>query len=88
MYHAGLGTNKDMMKAREYLNKASQQDCADAQLDLGKMYLSGEGGDKNSEEAKSLIQNAYLNGSKDAKVIMDQNHWKELPTFEIKQLPQ
>ena len=76
MYKYGLGVGKDIQQAKVYLKKSAMQSYGDAQYELGMMYLEGdEGFAKNSEEAKKLMQDAYLNGTPEAKVILDQEHW-------------
>ena len=75
MYKRGRGVEKDIEKAKEYLTKSSMQSCGDAQYELGQMYLDGEGVPQDRAEAESLFKDAYLNGHKEAKVILDQEKW-------------
>lgn len=83
MYLRGLGIAQDREKARHYLNKSSEQSCADAQYELGKMYLSE--GQKGKAEAKRLMQEAYLNGSAEAKKVLDEHQWE--PIKDTKAMP-
>lgn len=57
-YQNGIGVNKDMAKAAEYLKIAADNNCADAQRDLALIYLN----DKRRTEAFEYFKKGMDNG--------------------------
>ena len=63
--------------AEYYLNKSSKQSYGEAQLELANLYLDME--PPRQEEAKKLLQAAYLNGVKEAKALLEIHQWELSP---------
>ena len=68
IYLGGLGTPKDLSKAKGWLSMAADKDYASAQYELGNMYASGNGVDPNDFLARLWYRRAASNGSVDAKI--------------------
>jgi len=58
MYHLGLGVDSNPEKAVLWYKKAASQGNAEAQFNLGIMYLDGIGVTENSAEALRWIARA------------------------------
>jgi len=65
--------NKSIDEAKIYLEKLAKYEDIESQLILGKMYLEKD----NYSDAKHWLQKAYLNGSKEAKKIWEDNELSE-----------
>lgn len=60
------GLSTDKAKAREWFSKAAEQNNSYAQLQLGAMYVSGEGGVQDLAEGLKLVTLSAMNGNEDA----------------------
>ncbi|WP_323783841.1 tetratricopeptide repeat protein [Thalassovita sp.] len=68
----GKGGPRDMMKARDWLEKAVDQNHAEAATLLGRIYVSGQDGDPlyQPERAVELFANAAARGQTDAQFYL------------------
>jgi TPR repeat protein len=72
MYLMGQGgLAKDSVKAVEFFLKAALQGNADAQNNLGSMYVLGEGVEQNNSEAKKWYTKSAAQGHTDAKINLE-----------------
>lgn len=58
LYHDGEGIPKDLVKARQWFEKAAAQNEARAQFNLGVMYYTGESVTQNYAKAKNYFEQA------------------------------
>ena len=66
MYAQGHGVPQDFKKAFEIFKKVADEGDADAQYNVGLLYLSGQGVKKDSEEAAKYFGLATAQGQSDA----------------------
>lgn len=66
MYLLGEGTQKDYVKAKEWYEKAAEQEYAKAQTNLGMMYSDGLGVRKDYVKAKEWFGKACDNGEQNS----------------------
>ena len=66
MYDAGSGVLKDDKEAVKWYRKSAEQGFADAQNNLGAMYLNGSGVLKDDKEAVKWYRKAAEQGLADA----------------------
>ena len=72
-YLYGIGTEKDMTKAVEYLTQAADHNIANAQYRLGIIYYTGDGVEKDQTYAKLLMQKARDGGMQEAQEFLNKN---------------
>ena len=65
LYDAGHGVKQSYAKAKEFFERAAQQDHPEAQFNLGVMYEHGEGMPKNKKQAIEWYSKACENGDED-----------------------
>lgn len=66
-YEKGKGVERDEQKALEYLSKAAESDCDNAQFDLGMAYYNGKFGlPKDYQQAVKWFHKAAEQGNADA----------------------
>ena len=65
MYYEGDGVEQSYEKAKEFFERAAQQDHPEAQFNLGIMYEHGEGMPKNKKQAIEWYSKACENGDED-----------------------
>ncbi|WP_298052146.1 tetratricopeptide repeat protein [uncultured Paenalcaligenes sp.] len=65
MYEQGDGVEQSYAKAKEFFERAAQQDHPEAQFNLGIMYEHGEGMPKNKKQAIEWYSKACENGDED-----------------------
>jgi TPR repeat protein len=75
-YYYGIGTEKDLTKAVEYLTQAADHNIANAQYRLGIFYYNGTGVKQDQTYAKLLMQKARDGGMKEAKEFLEKNYGK------------
>ena len=75
-YYFGVGTEKDMAKAVEYLTQAADHNIANAQYRLGLLYYTGNGVKQDQTYAKLLMQKARDGGMTEAKDFLEKNFSK------------
>ena len=63
MYSFGYGVPEDYVKARQWYEKAVAQGLADAQNNLGYLYVDGKGVPKDEIKGVELIRKAAEQGS-------------------------
>ena len=61
-YKDGLGTEPDLKLAIEWLRKGANRECPLAMSELGRIYMCGEGVDRNFETGTQLLQRSALAG--------------------------
>ena len=66
MYSKGKGVPQDYAEAVKWLRKAADQGVADAQFNLGLLYLGGDGVNQNYAEAAKWCRKAAEQGDVDA----------------------
>jgi TPR repeat protein len=72
MYFNGEGgLPQDSAKAVEFYLKSALQGNADAQNNLGSMYVLGEGVEQNNSEAKKWYTKSAAQGNADAKANLE-----------------
>ena len=59
---SGLGTEPDLKLALEWLKKGANRECPLAMSELGRIYMCGEGVDRNFETGTQLLQRSALAG--------------------------
>ena len=74
MYELGLGTPANEEMARFYLERSSKQSYGKAQFDLATLYLQND--PPMAEDARKLMQSAYLNGMGEAKDVIERYGWE------------
>lgn len=57
-YRQGIGAERDYDKAAYYFELASAQDAADADFELGSMYMKGQGVKKDERKGVELVRRA------------------------------
>ena len=60
MVYNGEGGDVDLSAAREWYERAAQQDYATAQFHVAQMYYNGEGGDKDYGAARKSYESAAV----------------------------
>lgn len=72
MLYYGIGTNKDVSTSKEWLEKSSLQNNANAQVQLGTIYYDGNGLFTLSDYKKALelFEKAVTNNHPDAYAMM------------------
>ena len=66
MYHNGQGVDKNYTKAKEWYEKAVEQEHTMAQFNLGTMYDNGRGVYQSDKKAKEWWEKAAGQGHADA----------------------
>lgn len=66
MYFLGEGTKQDYKKAKEWYERAAEQEYAKAQTSLGTMYSDGLGVRKDYVKAKEWFGKACDNGEQNS----------------------
>ena len=70
-YYYGIGTEKDLTKAVEYLTQAADHNIANAQYRLGIMYYTGNGVKQDQTYAELLMRKARDGGMTEAQDFLN-----------------
>jgi uncharacterized protein len=71
LYRDGQGVKQDFAEAMAWFRKAAERGYAQAQYNLGKMYLKGQGLAADREEAKKWFTRAANAGYQPARKALD-----------------
>jgi TPR repeat protein len=87
MYHNGKGVKQDDAEALKWVQKAADQNDADAQYNLGVMYYKGQGVKQDDAEAVKWVQKAADLGFKPAQEKLEELKRKEnLPNSDVESI--
>ena len=77
-YLNGLGVEEDEKRALYWVQKAAEQDYADAQVVLGNFYSEGIGAEKDERKAFEWFKKAAEQGKAEAQFFWDVPTLQEL----------
>jgi TPR repeat protein len=71
MYYQGTGVRRDYRQAAEWFRRAAEQNCAQAQFNLGVLYQTGLGVPLNYGEAYKWFTLAIQGGYADGRRVLE-----------------
>jgi TPR repeat protein len=71
LYRNGEGLSQDYAEALQWFRKAAEHGHAQAQYNLGNMYLKGQGVTQDREEARKWFTRAAEDGHKGSRKALD-----------------
>ncbi len=81
MYKEGLGVNQNFFQAAKYFDLSANAGIAEAQFELGCLYLVGDGVPFNRNEASRWLKKASEQGHYDAIITLENNSLVTLMEF-------